>query len=77
MATRSPRASPRLPQRAGHAVRHGVELRIAEFARRSFAAEVDDRGLAEIAVAADQVAEIGEAGHAISCPLGGGGGAVK
>src|SRR6202035_891604 len=50
-------------QSARDAVRHGVELAVAELARRRLAAEIDDRGLGEIARAVDQVAEVGEAGH--------------
>ena len=50
-------------ERARDAVRHGVELGIAEFARRLLAAEIDDRDLAGIAIAADEVAEVGEGGH--------------
>ncbi len=70
-ATRSPRASPRLSERARDAVRHGVELRVGEFARGCLAAEIDDRDLAQVAVAADQVAEIGEGGHDISLVIPG------
>ena len=88
MATRSPRASPRLRKRARDAVRHGVELEIGELARRLLAAEIDDGGLGQVAVADDQVAEVGEGGigcsstyGAAACsaihPFGGGGGAVK
>src|SRR6516225_6373000 len=49
-------------KRAGDAVRHGVELGIADLARE-LAAEVDDRDLVEIAIAADEVPEVGERGH--------------
>jgi len=42
-----------LDQRAGDAVRHGVELREAELAWRLLAAEIDDRDFAEVAVAPD------------------------
>src|SRR6516162_6046727 len=49
-------------KRAGDAVRHGVELDIADLARE-LAAEVDDRDLVEIAIAADEVPEVGERGH--------------
>src|SRR5438045_3444128 len=54
---------PAREQRPRHAVGHRIEARIAELARHLFAAEIHDRGLAAIAVAADQVAEIGEGGH--------------
>ena len=50
-----------LGQRARDAVRHGVELGIAEFARRLLAAEIDDGDLGQVAVANDQIAEVGEA----------------
>ena len=52
-----------LGQRTRDAVRHPVELGIAELARSLFAAEVDDGDLVEVAIAADQVAKIGEVGH--------------
>src|SRR4029450_11767221 len=47
-------------KRAGDAGCHGVELGIADLARE-LAAEIDDRDLVEIAVAPDEIAEIGEA----------------
>ena len=50
-------------KRAGDAVRHGIKLRVAELARTCLAAEVDDGDLAQIAIAADQVAEIDEGSH--------------
>jgi hypothetical protein len=52
-----------LGQRPRDAIRHGVELEIAELARRLLTAEVDDRDLGHVAVANDQVAEIGEGRH--------------
>ena len=51
-----------LRQRARDALRHGVELGIGVFARHLLAAEIDDRDLGEVAVARDQVAEVGEFG---------------
>src|SRR5262245_37169081 len=44
-------------------VRHVVDLAEREFPRRLLATEIDDRDLVEIAVASDQVAEVGKAGH--------------
>ena len=52
-----------LGERARDAVGHGIELRIAEFARRLLAAEIDHRDLRHVAVADHQVAEIGEGRH--------------
>src|SRR6476659_6906047 len=49
-------------KRAGDAVCHGVEPAIADLARE-LAAEIDDRDLAEITIAPDEVAEVGEARH--------------
>ena len=63
-----------LDERAGDAVRHRVELRESELARALFAAEIDDRDLCQIAIAPDEIAEIGEAR---SCAHAGFGGAVK
>ena len=54
-------AAPR--KRAGDAVRHVVDLPVAEFARACLAAEVDHDGPAQVTVTADQVAEIGEGSH--------------
>ena len=51
-------------QRARHAIGHGIEPGIVEFARCLFAAEIDDRDLVQIAVTADEVAEIAESRHA-------------
>ena len=53
-------ARPRLGERAGDAVRHRIERGERELARRSLAAEIDERDLGEIAVAADEIAGIGE-----------------
>src|SRR5258708_27647902 len=50
-------------QGARDAVRHLVERAVADLARRLLAAEIDDRDLVEIAVAADQVTEVLEVGH--------------
>ncbi len=50
-------------QGARDAVRRLVERPVAEFARSLPAAEVDDRDLVEVAVAADQVAEVLEMSH--------------
>src|SRR5262249_26837938 len=47
-------------ERARHAVRHPVELAVAELARRRFAAEIDERDLVEIALAPDEIAKVGE-----------------
>ena len=58
----APKGAP--AQRPRDRLGHLVEPRISEFARYLLAAEVDDRHLAEIAVAADQVPEIGAAVHA-------------
>ena len=63
-----------LSQGARHSHRHTVQLRVAVLARRLLAAEINNSGLAEIAVAPDQIAEIGERRHQA---FGGGGGAVK
>src|SRR5215831_13608699 len=60
-ATRPARQAARA-KRAGDAVGHGVELGIADLARE-LAVEIDDRDLVEIAVAPDEIAEIGEARH--------------
>ena len=62
-----------LGERAGNASRHFVEVRIAELARDLLAAEIDDRGLRQIAIVAEEIAEIGEVRHQA---FGGGGGAV-
>ena len=51
---------PALGERARHAVRHGIDPAIAELARNLFAAEIDDRDLVQIAIAANKVTEIGE-----------------
>ncbi len=56
---------PVLDQRPRHAVRHIVDLRKRELARRRLAAEVDDGNLRQIAAARDQIAEIREAGHTV------------
>src|SRR6185295_8635860 len=55
-------------QRAGDAVRHGVEPRVAELARDLLATEIDDCDLAQVAVASDEIAEVGEVGHGSLCP---------
>src|SRR5262249_54985033 len=52
-----------LGQCTRHAIRHAVDLAIGEFARRLLAAEINDRDLVEVAIAPDEVAEIGECGH--------------
>src|SRR5262249_1005963 len=49
-------------KRAGDAVGHGVELAMPDRAR-SLAAEIDDRDLVEIAIASDEIAEVGEGRH--------------
>src|SRR2546430_4088887 len=49
-------------KRAGDVVSHGVELAVADLAREP-AAEIDDRDLVEIAIARDEIAEVGERGH--------------
>src|SRR5215467_4046346 len=49
-------------KRAGDAVAHGVERGIADLAR-ALAAAIDDSDLVEIAIARDEIAEIGEARH--------------
>ena len=54
---------PALPERPRDAVRHCVEHRIAQVPRRLLTAEVDDGKLAEVAIAADQIAEILERCH--------------
>ncbi len=46
-------------KRAGNAVRHGIELAIAELARE-LTTEIDDRDFAEIAIAPDEITEVGE-----------------
>src|SRR5262249_788811 len=59
-------------ERARHAVRHRIEPAVAHLARRLFAAEIDERDLVEIALALDQIAEVGECSHnkhsTSSCP---------
>ena len=55
---RSPRLKPALGERARDAHRHGVELGIGVLARHLLAAEIDDRDLGQVAIAADQIAEI-------------------
>ena len=55
-----------LDERARDAVRHGVELRERELARAVFAAEIDDRDFCQIAIAPDQIAEIGKTRHALT-----------
>ena len=64
-----------LAERPRHAVRRGIELREGEFARPLLAAEIDDRGFRQVAVADDQVAEIFEPGSRHD--FGGEGGAVR
>ena len=49
-------------QRACDRHAHRIELGVGVLARRLLAAEIDDRDLGEIAVADDQVAEVGEGG---------------
>ena len=66
MATRSPRSNRRAASAAGDAVRHAVEFRKGDFAPALCVAEIDDRELLRIAVAADEIAEIDERGHGIS-----------
>ena len=51
------------PEAAGDAHRHAIEVGIGETALARFAAEVDDGELALVAVAADEIAEIGERGR--------------
>src|SRR4029077_18884262 len=53
---------PARAKRAGDAVRHGVELAVADLARDP-AGEVDDRNLAQIAIARNEIAKVGERGH--------------
>jgi len=50
-------------ERARDAISHVVDLAKGEFARNLLAAEIDDRNLAEIAIARNEVAEIGEGWH--------------
>src|SRR5947209_1181540 len=52
-----------LRQGAGDAVRHVVDLAKRELARHLLAAEIDDRDLVEVAVAWNEIAEIGEDWH--------------
>jgi hypothetical protein len=52
-----------LGQRTRDAVRHPVELGMAEFARRLLTAEVDDGDLVEVALATDEIAKIPKARH--------------
>ncbi len=59
---RSPRDESAGQEAAGDAHRHAVELGISE-AALALAAEVDDGELALVAVAADEIAEIGESGR--------------
>ena len=54
-----------LDQRTGDAVRHRIELRESELPRALFAAEIDDRDFAKIAIAPDEIAEIGKAAHTL------------
>jgi hypothetical protein len=65
------------PQTARNCVRHPVELLKADLARRPLAAEIDDRGLGEIAAAVNQVAEVCKSGHHDVDQVFVGGGAVK
>src|ERR1700761_7766229 len=53
---------PARAERAGDAVRHGIELAVADLARDP-AGEVDDRNLAQIAIARNKIAKVGERGH--------------
>ncbi len=57
-------------ERAGDAVRHGVEARVADLARER-AAKIDDRHFVKILVARDEVAEIGKTRHGSHAPFGG------
>src|SRR5262249_6152122 len=57
-------------QRPRDAIRHRIDLRIGELARPWLTAEIDDRDLAEITVANDQIAEIGETRHETRLALG-------
>ena len=50
-------------ERTGNAVRHPIEIRESETAFVVLAAEIDNSELFWIAVAADEIAEIGEGGH--------------
>ena len=50
-------------ERARDRVRAGVELCVGEFARALFSAEIDDGDLAQVEVAAHEVAKIAEARH--------------
>ena len=65
-----PAREPALCQRARNSVRHRVELRVAELPWRRFATEIDDREFRQIAVTANEIAEIGGGGHtfSVSCP---------
>src|SRR5262249_36868553 len=54
---------PACRERAGNAVRHVIERAVAELARHALAAEIDDRGLVEVATTIDQIAEVGEVRH--------------
>ena len=47
-------------QRSCHRHAHRIELRVSVLAGRLFAAEIDDRDFGKIAVADDQVAEVGK-----------------
>ena len=70
---RSPRANPRASRPRATPIAMPIEIGIGEAALARFAAEIDDGELALVAVAADEVAEIGEGGrHARGfTPLGG------
>ena len=59
---------PALGERAGDAVRHDVELREREIPRALLAAEIDDRDLVQIAIAPDEIAEVGEAATDCATP---------
>jgi hypothetical protein len=51
-------------KRAGDAIRYSVEVGIADLAR-DLAVEIDDRNLAEIAIAPDEITEVYEARHCV------------
>ncbi len=60
-----PAREPALHQRARDAISHRIELSIAELARNLLAAEIDDRDFAQVAIAANEVTEVGEDGHRV------------
>ena len=60
--TRAPR-KPASGERARNCVGHGIKMSIGKLARRVLAPQIDDRDFLQVAVAPNEVAKIGEAGH--------------